>query len=88
MLMRDVLDIKLIAQLKTITRKPRVFNSVNKINDFIVPDRYVTGRKHKGGSRPSDLSTSNMLHCIESASVFGAYGLTKKVSFQRPKPRK
>lgn len=87
MQLREVLSVEQIALLKSMART-RVFRVVRPIEDFKPPQR-ESGRKVLGGSRPSDLSKSNMLHCIEYADVFGVRGgLTKKVAFQPPKPRK
>lgn len=87
MQIREVLSVEQIAILKTMGRT-RVFRAVKHIEDFRPPQR-DSGRKVLGGSRPSDLSKSNMLHCIEHADVFGVRGgLTKMVHFKAPKPRK
>lgn len=85
MQLRDVLSIEQIAILKSITRKPRVFKSVNKIKDFIPPARDA-GRCVPGGLPPSDLHISSMMLCIDHASVYGVRGGTSKmVVFERPK---
>ena len=83
----SVLDAELIQQLKSIART-RVFKSNKHIEDFRPPSR-DNGRRILGGSRPSDMSKSSMLHCVEYAEVYGLKGgLSKKVVFERPKKRK
>ena len=87
MQLREVLSVEQIAILKTMGRT-RVFRVVKPIEDFRPPQR-DSGRKVLGGSRPSDLSKSSMLHCVEYAEVYGLKGgLSKKVVFERPKTRK
>lgn len=85
MQLREMLSIEQIKLLESIKRGPRVFKSVNKIKDFIPPERDA-GRRVPGGLPPSDLHISSMMLCVDHASVYGVKGGTSKmVVFERPK---
>lgn len=70
MQIREVLSAEQIALLKSMART-RVFRAVRPMTDFHVPERGVSGRKFRGGSRPSDLSKSNILGAMQHAEAFG-----------------
>ena len=85
MQLREMLSIEQIKLLESIKRGPRVFKSVNKIKDFIPPERDA-GRRVPGGLPPSDLHISSMMLCVNHASVYGVKGgVAKMVVFERPK---
>ena len=85
MQLREMLSIEQIKLLESIKRGPRVFKSVNKIKDFIPPERDA-GRRAPGGLPPSDLHISSMMLCVNHASVYGVKGgVAKMVVFERPK---
>jgi hypothetical protein len=75
-----------IARMKAITRKPKVVR--------IAPRKYVfrqegEGRRIPGGMPPSGLQVSSLLCAIEHAHVFGVRGgVTKRISFKAPLPKK